>query len=100
LFAGDPADRDNTELSRILTDDGLRISARMEVVDTQGEVIPRLYAAGSNGQSGMLLEGHGHHLGGLLCRGGWRGATLHWVRIRRQSRIPTPSGVDLCNNTR
>jgi predicted oxidoreductase len=69
LFAGDPADRDNTELSRILTDDGLRISARMEVVDTQGEVIPRLYAAGSNGQSGMLLEGHGHHLGGAFVSG-------------------------------
>jgi len=53
----------------IFTNGGLRISARMEVVNVQGEVIPHLYAAGSNGQSGMLLEGHGHHLGWAFVSG-------------------------------
>jgi hypothetical protein len=32
-------------------------------------VIPGLYAAGSNGQGGVLLEGHGHHLGWAFISG-------------------------------
>ena len=32
-------------------------------------VIPSLYAAGSNGQSGLALEGHGHHLGRAFTSG-------------------------------
>ena len=28
-----------------------------------------LYAAGANGQGGMLLEGHGHHLGWAFVSG-------------------------------
>ncbi len=45
----------------VFTDGGLRVSERLEVM--RGEaVIPGLYAAGSNGQGGLLLEGHGHHL--------------------------------------
>jgi succinate dehydrogenase/fumarate reductase flavoprotein subunit len=53
----------------IFTDGGLRISERMEVVNANGEIVPHLYAAGSNGQSGMLLEGHGHHLGWAFVSG-------------------------------
>ena len=34
-----------------------------------GAVIPGLYAAGSTGQGGLLLEGHGHHLGWAFISG-------------------------------
>jgi predicted oxidoreductase len=34
----------------------------MEVLDAAGRVIPGLYAAGSAGQGGLLLEAHGMHL--------------------------------------
>jgi succinate dehydrogenase/fumarate reductase flavoprotein subunit len=32
-------------------------------------VIPGLFAAGSAGQGGLLLEGHGHHLGWAFTSG-------------------------------
>ena len=53
----------------VLTDGGLRVSSRLEVLDGNGRVIPGLYAAGSNGQGGLLLEGHGHHLGWAFTSG-------------------------------
>ena len=34
----------------------------------------RLYAAGSAGQGGVLLEGHGHHLGWAFTSGRLAGA--------------------------
>jgi fumarate reductase flavoprotein subunit len=34
----------------------------MEVLDHHSKVIPGLYAAGSTGQGGVLLEAHGMHL--------------------------------------
>lgn len=46
----------------VLTDGGLAVTPRMEVVDERGDIIPGLYAAGSTGQGGVLLEGHGMHL--------------------------------------
>lgn len=46
----------------VLTDGGLAVSDRMEVLDAAGRVIPGLYAAGSAGQGGLLLEAHGMHL--------------------------------------
>ena len=45
------------------TDGGLAISERLEVLDASGTPIPRLFAAGSAGQGGLLLKGHGNHLG-------------------------------------
>jgi predicted oxidoreductase len=32
------------------------------VLGAQDQPIPGLYAAGSAGQGGLLLKGHGHHL--------------------------------------
>jgi succinate dehydrogenase/fumarate reductase flavoprotein subunit len=45
-----------------LTDGGVRISTAFEVLSTKGNVIPGLFAAGSTGQGGLLLNGHGHHI--------------------------------------
>jgi succinate dehydrogenase/fumarate reductase flavoprotein subunit len=46
----------------VFTNGGLEVSHRLEVLRADGTRIPGLYAAGSNGQGGLLLEGHGHHL--------------------------------------
>ncbi|MER8563477.1 FAD-dependent oxidoreductase [Mesorhizobium sp. M0578] len=53
----------------ILTEGGLRISSAMEVLSKSGEAIPGLYAAGATGQGGIILEGHGHHLGWAFTSG-------------------------------
>lgn len=46
----------------VVTDGGLAVTPRMEVLDQGGKVIPGLYAAGSAGQGGVLLEAHGLRL--------------------------------------
>ena len=53
----------------VFTDGGLKVSENLEVVRADGSVIPGLYAAGSTGQGGLLLEGHGHHLGWAFISG-------------------------------
>lgn len=53
----------------VFTDGGLKVTERLEVARADGSVIPGLYAAGSNGQGGLLLEGHGHHLGWAFISG-------------------------------
>jgi succinate dehydrogenase/fumarate reductase flavoprotein subunit len=46
----------------VFTNGGLKVSRSTEVPRADGSPIAGLYAAGSNGQGGLLLEGHGHHL--------------------------------------
>ncbi len=46
----------------VFTDGGLAVTARMEVLGHSGQAIPGLYAAGSAGQGGVLLQAHGLHL--------------------------------------
>ena len=53
----------------VFTDGGLKVSERLEVLRADGSVINGLYAAGSAGQGGLLLEGHGHHLGWAFISG-------------------------------
>jgi len=53
----------------VFTDGGLKVTERLEVTRADGSVIPGLFAAGSNGQGGLLLEGHGHHLGWAFISG-------------------------------
>ena len=45
------------------TDGGLSVNENLQVLGENDTPIPGLYAAGSTGQGGLLLEGHGHHLG-------------------------------------
>ena len=45
------------------SDGGLAVSENLQVLGENDRPIPGLYAAGSTGQGGLLLEGHGHHLG-------------------------------------
>lgn len=60
----------------VLTDGGLAVSARHEVLSSDGAPISGLYAVGSAGQGGLLLEGHGHHLGWSFTSGRRAGAIV------------------------
>lgn len=51
------------------TDGGLAVNGRLQVLGAGDAPIPGLFAAGSNGQSGLLLKGHGHHLGWAFTSG-------------------------------
>ncbi|MBV7483781.1 FAD-dependent oxidoreductase [Bordetella sp. BOR01] len=53
----------------VFTDGGLSVSEQLEVLGPDGQPIAGLYAAGSAGQGGLLLEGHGHHLGWAFVSG-------------------------------
>jgi len=53
----------------VLTDGGLAIDTSMRVVDELDRPIAGLYAAGSNGQGGLLLDGHGNHIGWAVISG-------------------------------
>jgi succinate dehydrogenase/fumarate reductase flavoprotein subunit len=71
----------------VFTDGGLRVSTKLEVLKN-GKPIPGLYAAGSNGQGGLLLEGHGHHLGWGFISG--RIAAANIVAEARLNRPAAP----------
>lgn len=48
---------------------GLRVDSEHRVLDQDAKAIPGLYAAGSTGQGGLLLKGHGHHLAWAFVSG-------------------------------
>jgi succinate dehydrogenase/fumarate reductase flavoprotein subunit len=53
----------------VFADGGLKVSEAMEVLGAEDRPIPGLFAAGSVGQGGLLLEGHGHHLAWAFVSG-------------------------------
>jgi len=53
----------------VFADGGLAVTEKLEVLQRDGRSIPGLYACGSAGQGGLLLEGHGHHLGWAFVSG-------------------------------
>lgn len=55
------------------TDGGLAVNERLEVLGESDQPVPGLYAAGFTGMGGMLLEGHGHHLGWAFTSGRFAG---------------------------
>ena len=55
------------------TDGGLAIDGEFRVLNGQDKPIPGLYAAGSVGQGGMLLDGHGHHIAWAFTSGRFAG---------------------------
>ncbi|MCP5150105.1 MAG: FAD-dependent oxidoreductase [Ectothiorhodospiraceae bacterium] len=61
------------------TEGGLKVSERLEVLREDGSPIAGLFAAGSAGQGGLLLEGHGHHIGWGVTSGrlAGRNAAFH-----------------------
>jgi len=53
----------------VFTEGGLAVTARHEVTTQDGRSIPGLFAAGSAGQGGTILAGHGHHIGWAMTSG-------------------------------
>ena len=51
------------------SDGGLRVDEDCRVFGEEGQVIEGLYAAGSNGQSGLILWGHGLHIAWAFTSG-------------------------------
>jgi succinate dehydrogenase/fumarate reductase flavoprotein subunit len=74
----------------VFTDGGLKVSDRLEVLREDGSIIPGLYAAGSAGQGGLLLEGHGHHLGWAFISGRVAGRNAACETIGKSAdRVPS-----------
>lgn len=48
---------------------GLAVDTQHRVLDAEDRPLPGLYAAGSTGQGGLLLKGHGHHLAWAFVSG-------------------------------
>ena len=53
----------------VFSEGGLRVDERLQVLRRDGSPIAGLFAAGSVGQGGVLLEGHGHHLAWAFTSG-------------------------------
>ena len=53
----------------VLTDGGLAVSNGLQVLGENDKPIPGLFAAGSVGQGGLMLKGHGHHIGWAFTSG-------------------------------
>jgi fumarate reductase flavoprotein subunit len=52
-----------------VVDGGLDVDCKCRVLNYEGEIIPGLYAAGSVGQGGLILPGHGLHIAWALVSG-------------------------------
>lgn len=59
----------------VFSEGGLRIDEGMRVLRPSGDPIAGLCAAGSAGQGGLILEGHGHHLAWAFTSGRLAGRT-------------------------
>ena len=53
----------------VLTDGGLAVNEELQLLGHQDKPIAGLWAAGSVGQGGLLLKGHGHHIGWAFTSG-------------------------------
>ena len=53
----------------VLTDGGLAVNENLQVLNDRDQAIEGLYAAGSVGQGGLMLKGHGHHIGWAFTSG-------------------------------
>jgi len=76
----------------VIADGGLAVSPRLEVLDAADAPIPGLYAAGSAGQGGLLLKGHGHHLAWAFVSG--REAGRMAAGAARGAAARTPAAMD------
>ena len=59
-----------------VTEGALSVDTECRVLDEGGSPIDGLYAAGGIGQGGMMLKGHGLHIGWALTSGRIAGETV------------------------
>lgn len=62
---------------------GLAVDAEHRVLGAGGTPIEGLYAAGSTGQGGLLLKGHGHHLAWAFASGRRAGRNAARAAVRQ-----------------
>ena len=53
----------------VLTDGGLAVDNEHRLLGEKNTPIPGIFAAGSAGQGGLMLKGHGHHIGWAFTSG-------------------------------
>ena len=75
------------------TDGGLAVDTTHRVLDGSGRPIPGLYAAGTAGQVGLLLEGHGHHLGWAFTSGRVAGRNAAFESVSPVGNRPDLVGI-------
>jgi fumarate reductase flavoprotein subunit len=71
---------------------GLRVDTQHRVLDVFGQPIAGLFAAGSTGQGGLLLKGHGHHLAWAFASGR-RAGRLAAAASRESSERPAAAAT-------
>ncbi|WP_255481773.1 FAD-dependent oxidoreductase [Ramlibacter pinisoli] len=71
----------------VLADGGLAVTPQLEVLDAGGHPVPGLYAAGSTGQGGLLLKGHGHHLAWAFVSGRLAGRNASQAAVRAPATV-------------
>ena len=59
-----------------VTEGALAVDENLRVVSQHGNPIPGLFAVGAIGQGGMLLKGHGHHIGWAMTSGMLAGESI------------------------
>ena len=64
---------------------GLAIDHEHRVLGEGERPIPGLYAAGSTGQGGLLLKGHGHHLAWAFASGRRAGRNAAYATVSSSS---------------
>ncbi|MYZ46343.1 FAD-dependent oxidoreductase [Rhizobiales bacterium L72] len=60
---------------------GLAVDREHRVLGAEGRPIPGLFAAGSTGQGGLLLRGHGHHLAWAFVSGRRAGRNAAYAAV-------------------
>lgn len=59
-----------------VTEGAVRVDEGLQVLRPDGQAVPSLFAIGAVGQGGMLLKGHGHHIGWAMTSGRVLGVRL------------------------
>lgn len=80
------------------TEGGLRVAGEQQVTDGAGDLIPGLYAAGSAGQGGLILEGHGHHLGWAVVSGRIAGRAAAFAATNANAGTAAPEVPAVASN--
>jgi succinate dehydrogenase/fumarate reductase flavoprotein subunit len=74
------------------SDSGVAVDTRLNVLGPGDKPIPGLFAAGFIGMGGMLLEGHGHHIGWAFTSGRLAGRHAAHRVVTKDLEWATPGG--------
>lgn len=74
------------------SDSGIAVDTRLQVLGRDDQPIPGLFAAGFIGMGGMLLEGHGHHIGWAFTSGRMAGRHAAYRVVTEDLEPAAPAG--------